>query len=151
MNELTDEQINKLNCIWFESDDNVDSYCIANDSVLDFARAVIAADRVLRQAGQEPVAWMREVGSKLFSVAAHEKWGSGNVPLYAAPASVPMTKEEVRELFGELYPNDVGILELAENNRDYALEAIGARHHWQAFEAGVRAIEAAHSIEVVKL
>jgi len=55
---------------------------------------------------------------------------------------VELTEEELRTAFGKLYPNDIGILELAENNRDYAVEAIGARHHWTAFKAGARAGEA---------
>jgi hypothetical protein len=55
---------------------------------------------------------------------------------------VDLTEEELRLAFGKLYPNDIGILELAENNRDYAVEAIGARHHWTAFKAGARAGEA---------
>jgi hypothetical protein len=55
---------------------------------------------------------------------------------------VELTEEELRVAFGKLYPNDIGILELAENNKDYAVEAIGARHHWTAFKAGARAGEA---------
>lgn len=53
-----------------------------------------------------------------------------------------LTDEQLRTEFGKLYPNDIGILELAENNRDFAVEAIGARHHWVAFQAGARAAEA---------
>ena len=63
------------------------------------------------------------------------------------PKREPLTDEELRIEFGKLYPNDIGILELAENNKDFALEAIGARHHWAAFKAGARAIEAAHGIK----
>ena len=55
---------------------------------------------------------------------------------------VGLTDEELRIAFGKLYPSDIGILELAENNKDYAVEAIGARHHWTAFKAGARASEA---------
>lgn len=55
---------------------------------------------------------------------------------------VGLTDEQLRTEFGKLYPNDIGILELAENNRDFAVEAIGARHHWVAFQAGARAAEA---------
>ena len=55
---------------------------------------------------------------------------------------VELTEVELRLAFGKLYPNDIGLLELAENNRDYAVEAIGARHHWTAFKAGARAGEA---------
>ena len=53
-----------------------------------------------------------------------------------------LTDQQLRTEFGKLYPNDIGILELAENNRDFAVEAIGARHHWVAFKAGARAAEA---------
>jgi hypothetical protein len=67
---------------------------------------------------------------------------------YPAPAPATITSsslsdEEIRAEFAKLYPRDIGILELAENNRDFAVEAIGARHHWAAFEAGARAVEAA--------
>jgi hypothetical protein len=55
---------------------------------------------------------------------------------------VDLTEEELRTAFGKLYPSDIGILELSENNKDYAVEAIGARHHWTAFKAGARAGEA---------
>jgi hypothetical protein len=42
----------------------------------------------------------------------------------------------MKEAFSKLYPNDLGLIELAENNSDYRLDAIGARHHWAAFKAG---------------
>jgi hypothetical protein len=58
------------------------------------------------------------------------------------PQREPLTEEELRIEFGKLYPNDLGILELAENNKDFAIKAIGARHRWAAFKAGARAIEA---------
>lgn len=51
-----------------------------------------------------------------------------------------LSESDIRAEFGKLYPNDIGILELAENNSDYKLEAIGARHHWTAFLAGAKAI-----------
>ena len=63
-----------------------------------------------------------------------------------APARVPLTTDQLRAEFAQLYPQDDAILHLAENNRDYCLEAIGARHHWRAFELGARAIEAHHGI-----
>jgi len=63
-----------------------------------------------------------------------------------APARVPLTTDQLRAEFAQLYPQDDAILHLAENNRDYCLEAIGARHHWRAFERGARAIEAHHGI-----
>ena len=51
-----------------------------------------------------------------------------NEPLLHPPQRtwVGLTEEELRIAFGKLYPNDISILELAENNRDYAIEAIGA-------------------------
>ena len=68
--------------------------------------------------------------------------------LYTTPPQrKPLTDEELKLEFGKLYPNDIGILELAENNKDFAVEAIGARHHWVAFKAGAKAIEAAHGIK----
>ena len=69
-----------------------------------------------------------------------------------APARVPepLTEEQMRAAFAKLYPQDDAILHLAENNRDFYLEAIGARHHWTAFKAGARAIEAAHGITPAK-
>lgn len=59
----------------------------------------------------------------------------------------PMTKDMLRAEFAKVYPNDAGLLELAENNRDFMLESIGARHHWSAFERGARAVERAHEIK----
>jgi len=63
-----------------------------------------------------------------------------------AAQPVPLTHDQLRAEFAKLYPNDIGLLELAENNRDFAVEAIGARHHWRAFELGARAVERAHGI-----
>lgn len=69
------------------------------------------------------------------------------VSLQSEPAHVqPLTDEQVRAEFAKLYSNDDALLKLAENNRDYALEAIGARHHWAAFNRGARAIEKAYGI-----
>ena len=59
----------------------------------------------------------------------------------------PLTDEQLLIEFGKLYPNDVGILELAKHNKDYVLESIGARHHWTAFKWGAHAVEAAHGIK----
>lgn len=58
----------------------------------------------------------------------------------------PLSDEALLLEFGKLYPQDVVILEIAKHNNDYALESIGARHHWAAFKYGARAIEAAHGI-----
>lgn len=67
------------------------------------------------------------------------------VRFYAAahPQPVPLTEKQMRAAFAKLYPHDDAILHLAENNRGCYLEAIGAQHHWTAFKAGARAIEAA--------
>jgi hypothetical protein len=65
----------------------------------------------------------------------------------AAAQAEPLTEDALLIEFGKLYPQDVGILELSKHNKDYALESIGARHHWTAFKAGARAIEAAHGIK----
>lgn len=54
-----------------------------------------------------------------------------------------MTEEQIRAEFAKLYPSDAAFLHLAENNRDYQLEAIGARHHWGAFKRGAMAVLAA--------
>ena len=62
----------------------------------------------------------------------------------AQPVEQPaLTDEQIKAEFGKLYPNDLPLIELAANNRDFALEAIGARHHWTAFKSGARAIEQA--------
>lgn len=62
----------------------------------------------------------------------------------AQPVEQPvLTEEQIKAEFGKLYPNDLPLIELAANNKDFVLEAIGARHHWAAFEAGARAIEQA--------
>ena len=105
---------------------------------------------------QEPVAWMYEddyqrmLTSETFckvwslEVGSAER-GVTTIPLYTHPPQrtwVYLTEEGLRLAFGKLYPNDIGLLELAENNKDYAVEAIGARHHWTAFKAGARAGEA---------
>ena len=59
----------------------------------------------------------------------------------------PLTDEVLKAEFAKIYKSDAAILHLAENNKNYALESIGARHHWTAFESGARAIERAHGIE----
>ena len=86
--------------------------------------------------------WFSEVmGGALFDF--QEATGCDTAEEFKAQRTwVELTEEDLRTAFGKLYPNDIGILELAENNRDYAVEAIGARHHWTAFKAGARAGEA---------
>ena len=106
----------------------------------------------LAQAEQKPVAWMYVCnGDEAHPVLVHTQkdWAKSSwwneIPLYTSSPQrtwADLTDEQLRTEFGKLYPNDIGILELAENNRDFAVEAIGARHHWVAFQAGARAAEA---------
>ena len=104
----------------------------------------------LAQPEQEPVAYR-------FQSPATEAWLLGLEPpvgsrweiepLYATPPQrQPLTEDVLKAEFAKLYKSDAAILHLAENNRDYALESIGARHHWTAFKSGARAIEKAHGI-----
>ena len=55
---------------------------------------------------------------------------------------VGLTDEQRRAEFAKLYPSDDALLNLAENNRDFMVEAIGARHHWNAFQLGSKSTEA---------
>lgn len=65
-----------------------------------------------------------------------------------APApQVPMTLEEIEAAFGKRYPHDLPLIKLAENNRDFALDSIGARHHFAAFKAAITAAEAHHGVK----
>ena len=122
----------------------------------DFANLVAA--KTLAQT-QEPVAWQFFQGGKWHNGMEfhdHRKHtiaaGTPVRDLYTLPPQeqqscdkrtwVGLTDEQLRTEFGKLYPNDIGILELAENNRDIAVEAIGARHHWVAFQVGSRSAEA---------
>jgi hypothetical protein len=73
---------------------------------------------------------------------AYQSAGWSILEIDPAPA-VTLTDADIRREFAKLYPSDVGILELSENNPEYRLEAIGARHHWAAFLSGARAIEKA--------
>ena len=115
----------------------------------------VVGGMALAKPEQEPVAWLMYKGTHKdsfwldkgdaynFEMTPEHRWE----PLYTTPPApqrtwVGLTDEELRIVFGKLYPNDIGILELAENNRDYAVEAIGARHHWTAFKAGAKAGEA---------
>jgi hypothetical protein len=87
--------------------------------------------------------WQLQVES-----AAHEL-PAGKYELYTRPApQVPMTTEDIETAFGKRYPHDLPLIKLAENNRDYALESIGARHHFAAFKAAITAAEAHHKIGV---
>jgi hypothetical protein len=67
-------------------------------------------------------------------------------PLPVQPQRKPLTEEVLKDEFAKLYISDAAILHLAEHNRDYAVESIGARHRWAAFKSGARAIERAHGI-----
>ena len=113
----------------------------------------IAREAIAELESQEPVAWpcliaeadfeqntiTLEMQCSDYKVSAGKHWLTTHPP---QRTWVGLTEEELRIAFGKLYPSDIGILELAENNRDYAVEAIGARHHWTAFKAGARAGEA---------
>jgi len=46
---------------------------------------------------------------------------------------------QVRAAFAKLYPSDIGLLELSENNPQYRLNAIAVRHRWIAFDLGAKA------------
>jgi hypothetical protein len=117
-------------------------------------------DALAKQEQGEPVAWIYKGepsfdGNKwhdTFEVTTSKQvalWKDKSAkPLYTTPPQrKPLTDEELKVEFGKLYPNDIGILELSQNNKDFAVEAIGARHHWVAFKAGAKAIEAAHGIK----
>lgn len=49
------------------------------------------------------------------------------------------TTKKLREAFAAVYKNDEAELSLAENNKDYWLESIVARHKWRAFQEGAKA------------
>ena len=106
---------------------------------------------VLERSKQGPVSyadfnkWMHDE-MPADTVIGNSDWWASRIyrKFIASPqARKPLTDEQIRAEFAKLYPNDDAILSLSENNRDYALEAIGARHHWTAFKAGARAIAAA--------
>lgn len=59
----------------------------------------------------------------------------------------PLTIEQIKAEFGKLYPKDLPLIELAENNSDFRMDAIGAHHHLTAFNLGVKVAEAAHGIK----
>ena len=50
-----------------------------------------------------------------------------------------MTAEAMRAAFDKSYPKDGADLAMYENNSDYVLESIGARHRFAAFELGWQA------------
>jgi len=108
--------------------------------------AKVAHQAIAELESQEPVATVTsETGADITMSWWHEPALPMGTKLFTHPPQrtwVDLTEEELRIAFGKLYPNDIGLLELAENNKDYAVEAIGARHHWTAFKAGARAGEA---------
>jgi hypothetical protein len=83
MNELTDDQIVKI----AEREMGLIHAGTVGDSNLeDFARAIIAADRALRQAGQEPAGYFYEGREPGDWVQAHDPmFLSSHTPLYTAP------------------------------------------------------------------
>lgn len=52
-----------------------------------------------------------------------------------------------KEAFRVHYSKDADLVELSEENRDFMIESIGARHRWTAFESGWKA----RDIEIEKL
>jgi hypothetical protein len=98
---------------------------------------------------QEPVAWMHSKTLCLYETFEEVPLADGDEwpePLYTTPQPqrewVGLTDEERRAEFAKLYPSDDALLNLAENNRDFMVEAIGARHHWHAFQLGSKSTEA---------
>lgn len=55
------------------------------------------------------------------------------------PESLSLTREELRATFAQAYPKDAAILEQLESQQSFLPGALGARHHWAAFEQGARA------------
>jgi len=107
----------------------------------------------LAQPEQEPVGWLESPhgafrANLLYKLEFPSQLLAWSVPLYTHPPQRKLlTENALKAEFAKLYKSDAAILHLAENNRNYALESIGARHHWTAFESGARAIEKAHGIE----
>jgi len=70
-------------------------------------------------------------------------------PLFTHPATTarPLTEEEILARFADKHADEADAIALAEHNRDYRMEAIGARHAFRFFKSGIRAIEKAHGIQ----
>jgi len=125
------------------------------DEIRELRQAIEQAEKV------EPVRWLYEAGTPGgFFQEISDKRKTGNyldpacweeTPLYTHPptaqAQQPLTDEKIKSEFGKLYPKDLPLIELAENNRDFRMDAIGAHHHLTAFNLGVKAAEAAHGIK----
>jgi hypothetical protein len=80
--------------------------------------------------GSAPRDWFEELAElKLVTAQPQREW-------------VGLTEEQRRAEFAKLYPADDALLNLAENNHDFMVEAIGARHHWHAFQLGSKSTEA---------
>ena len=131
---------------WFEANKkyiygaDVDAWC---EIAWDAAIASVAAPEQSEPVGkvlydEHQIKYIKWNGAHWTQVL-----NAGDKLYTAAPQPTELSESDIRAEFGKLYPNDLGILALAENNRDYALEAIGARHHWAAFLAGARAVLAA--------
>lgn len=122
--------------------------------VTDIEAAIAALTAAIDAPEPEPVATIEiSVRGSSTTIDNHfsdavRDWPCGEYKLYTHPpaAREPLSETELRAEFAKLYPGDVGILELAEHNPAFSVEAIGARHHWRAFERGARAIESAHGI-----
>lgn len=63
---------------------------------------------------------------------------AGEVPV---PEAKTLTPEQLRAAFAHAYPADAAILEQLEGHQGFMPGALGARHHWAAFERGARAVE----------
>lgn len=130
----------------------------ALDTLINAALSLAEFDAAAVQAGaQDPISsghpddagfelWWSEHMPEAVQSVAISAWNAAQ-PTAQAQERKPLSEEEIKAEFGKLYPNDLPLIELSENNRDFALESIGARHHWRAFELGARAIEAAHDIK----
>lgn len=46
------------------------------------------------------------------------------------------TPMNAKEAFRLQYSKDAALVELSENNHDFVMESIGARHRWTAFKSG---------------
>lgn len=99
----------------------------------------------------EPMFWVRLCSDGCYEGPIHNiciervrKLAGVWSPLFLHPPTVrePLTDAELRAEFAKWRPDDEALLTLSENNPEYALDALGARHHWTAFKAGARAMEA---------
>jgi hypothetical protein len=95
---MTNDDITKLALSnGFKLKEQPDGKQALNPYVFDFAKALIAVNRTQRQAGQEPVAWMRVKPSAMpdwdeYDFSANEQEGF-DVALYAAPQPAQADKD----------------------------------------------------------